>query len=95
MAKFSFSRGVNKFDNRPKQFTAVGVNLDPYIQLNRDNQVSQKLQISSAKLFDLIAKRLFPKPLPLLPVGRAVGWLKRNVNSCILHCKRCAEGGAV
>ena len=61
------------------------------IQIVRHAHVCQKLQISSAKLFDLIAKGLFPKPFAIIPGGRAVGWLECDVNQWVLSRKASAD----
>ncbi len=61
------------------------------VSIVRHNLVRQKLQISSAKLFDMIAKGEFPKPFPIIPGGRAVGWLESEVDNWILSRR---EGGA-
>jgi len=61
------------------------------VSIVRHNLVRQKLQISSAKLFDMIAKGEFPKPFPITPGGRAVGWLESEVDNWILSRR---EGGA-
>lgn len=53
----------------------------------RHKQVCIKLQISSAKLFDMVAKRQFPKPFILVPGGRAVGWLESDVDRYLLARK--------
>ena len=60
------------------------------VSIVRHNLVRQKLQISSAKLFDMIAKGEFPKPFPIIPGGRAVGWLESEVDNWILSRR---EGG--
>lgn len=54
------------------------------LQVIRHAQVCEKLQISSAKLYDMIARRQFLKPFPLIPGGRAVGWIEDDVNKWIL-----------
>jgi prophage regulatory protein len=58
-----------------------------HIQVVRHAQVCQKLQISSAKLFDLVAQGIFPKPFKLIPKGRAVGWLECDVDAWVLDRK--------
>jgi prophage regulatory protein len=63
------------------------------VQVVRHAQVCQKLQISSAKLFDLVAHGVFPKPFALIPGGRAVGWLERDVDKWVLDRKAAAHGG--
>ena len=57
------------------------------IQVVRHAHVCQKLQISSAKLFDLVAQGIFPKPFQIVPGGRAVGWLERDVDAWVLERK--------
>lgn len=54
----------------------------------RHKQVRQKLQVSSAKLFDMVAKGQFPRPFSIVPGGRAVGWLEGDVDAWILNQKR-------
>lgn len=54
------------------------------LQIIRHIQVCKKLNVSSAKLFDMIAKGQFPKPFTIIPGGRAVGWLERDVDAWIL-----------
>ena len=61
------------------------------VQIIRHARVRQKLQISSAKLFDMIARGQFPKPFTLVPNGRAVGWLEHEVDKWILDRKNSAE----
>lgn len=55
------------------------------VSIVRHKLVRQKLQISSAKLFDMIAKGIFPKPFRIVPGGRAVGWLESEIDSWILE----------
>lgn len=67
---------------------------ETHIQVIRHNHVCKKLQISSAKLFDMCAQGLFPKPFRLIPGGRAVGWLEHDVDAWILQRKDCAGGAS-
>jgi len=60
---------------------------ESFVQVIRHAHVRKKLQISSAKLFDMVAKGQFPKPFTLIPGGRAVGWLETDVNSWVLARK--------
>lgn len=62
-----------------------------YIQVVRHAQVCRKLQISSAKLYDMVARQQFPPPFPLVPGGRAVGWIEKDVDLWILKRKDSAE----
>ena len=57
----------------------------------RHNQVRKKLNVSSAKLFDMIARGQFPKPFTLVPNGRAVGWLEAEVDQWIIDRKNAAH----
>ncbi len=61
------------------------------LRVLRHVHVCTKLQISSAKLFDMCAKGTFPKPFLIVPGGRAVGWLERDVDTWILERKDIAE----
>ena len=65
----------------------TGEKLANQIRIIRHNQVCQKLQISSAKLFDMVAKKQFLKPFTIIPGGRAVGWLEQEVDQWILDRK--------
>ena len=65
----------------------------PDVQIVRHAQVCNKLQISSAKLFDMVAKKQFIKPFTLVPGGRAVGWLEQDVDAWILARKHAQDGG--
>lgn len=61
-------------------------------QVVRHARVCEKLQVSSAKLFDMVAKGQFPKPFSLIPGGRAVGWLEADVDDWIKSRKQACEG---
>ena len=61
------------------------------LRIVRNAQVRTKLDVSEAKLFDMVAKGLFPKPFPIVPGGRAVGWLESDVDHWILEQKRRSE----
>ena len=65
----------------------AGLHLGNPISVIRHQQVCQKMQISSAKLFDMVARGQFPKPFTLVPGGRAVGWLETDIDSYILGRK--------
>ena len=60
------------------------------VQVIRHASVCEKLQISSSKLFDMVARGQFPKPFQLVPGGRAVGWLSSEVDNWLLA--RAAKG---
>jgi prophage regulatory protein len=63
----------------------------PTLCIIRHAQLCTKLKVSSAKLFDMCAKGIFPKPFTLVPGGRAVGWLEQDVDSWILQRKQAGE----
>lgn len=58
-----------------------------FVQILRHAEVRKRLKISSAKLFDMVAKGQFPKPFLIVPGGRAVGWLESTVDGWILERK--------
>jgi prophage regulatory protein len=61
------------------------------LRILRNAQVRTKLDVSEAKLFDMVAKGLFPAPFQIVPGGRAVGWLESDVDQWILAQKRRSE----
>ena len=64
------------------------VNEQPrFVQILRHAEVRKRLKISSAKLFDMVAKGQFPKPFLIIPGGRAVGWLESTVDCWIVERK--------
>ena len=72
-----------------------GQKLATQLRVIRHNQVCVKLQISSAKLFDMLAKGLFPKPFVLIPGGRAVGWVEQDIDEWILGRKQTYLRGSI
>lgn len=60
------------------------------VRIIRHKNVCVKLQISSAKLFDMVARGHFLKPFTLIPGGRAVGWLESDVNRWVIERKEAA-----
>ena len=62
------------------------------LRIVRHSCVRTKLSVSEAKLFDMIAKGLFPAPFQIIPGGRAVGWLESDVDEWILARKAESEG---
>jgi len=63
------------------------------VRIVRNAQVRAKLDVSEAKLFDMIAKGVFPTPFQIVPGGRAVGWLESDVDDWILARKHQSEEG--
>ena len=74
---------------------SAGQKLTSQLRVIRHRQVCERLQISSAKLFDMIAKKQFLQPFTLIPGGRAVGFLESDVDRWILERKAASEQGAV
>jgi prophage regulatory protein len=72
-----------------------GQKLAAQLRVIRHNQVCAKMQISSAKLFDMVATGIFPKPFQLVPGGRAVGWLEDDIDQWILDRKATSEQEAI
>ena len=70
--------------NKPE---SAGHQLAAQIRIIRHKHVCEKLQVSPAKLFDMIARGQFQKPFTLVPGGRAVGWLEQDVDQYILDRK--------
>lgn len=62
------------------------------LRVIRHVEVRQKLSVSEAKLFAMIAAGIFPKPFQLIPGGRSVGWIERDVDRWILERKKAHEG---
>lgn len=69
-------------------------NLPEFSTLNvrvlRMRELRDRLQLSPSQIFSLIARGLLPKPFPIAPGGRAVGWLASDISTWILQRK--AEG---
>ena len=55
------------------------------LRVLRHLEVRTKLNVSAAKLFDMVSKGQFPKPFTIIPGGRAVGWLDGDVDAWILQ----------
>lgn len=72
----------------------AGLQLANQLRVIRHKQVRSKLQISSAKLFDMVARGQFPKPFTLIPGGRAVGWIEADVDAWIRSRKTASIKGA-
>ena len=50
----------------------------------RMRELSQRLQLSPSRLYALIAEGKFLPPFQLVPGGRAVGWLEREVDAWLM-----------
>jgi prophage regulatory protein len=76
------------------QVTLAGSpNVPAHIQIVRHSQVCKKLQVSSAKLYDMVARGQFPKPFSLVPNGRSVGWIEHEVDQWVIERKKSSERG--
>ena len=64
----------------------------PGVRVLRMRDLRDRLQLSTSQVFSLIARGLLPKPFPIVPGGRAVGWLESDIAHWILQRK--AEGEA-
>ena len=62
------------------------------LRIVRNAQVRTKLDVSEAKLFDMVAKGLFPAPFRIVPGGRAVGWIEADVDEWIMARKNAIKG---
>lgn len=62
------------------------------LRVIRHAEVRHKLSVSEAKLFAIIAAGVFPKPFQIIPGGRSVGWLERDVDRWIFERKKAHEG---
>jgi len=47
----------------------------------RMRDLARRLQLSQSRLYALIAEGKFLRPFKLVPGGRAVGWLERDVDA--------------
>ena len=58
----------------------------------RDN--CKKVGLGQSSIFALVSRGLFPKPFPLIPGGRAVGWLEEDIDQWILDRQAASKTGA-
>jgi predicted DNA-binding transcriptional regulator AlpA len=66
--------------NRSNQSSSI-------IKILRPKEIRNRIGISPAKYFDMIAKEELPRPFPLTPGGRAVGLLESDLDAWILSRK--------
>ena len=64
------------------------------VRIARPDEVRNRLGVSRAKFADMVAKGQFPKPFTIIPGGRAVGWLGRDVDAWIVQ-RSSASGEAM
>lgn len=53
------------------------------IRVLRMKGITKKIGLSESLIHDLVARGIFPKPFPLVPGGRAVGWIEEDVDAYI------------
>ena len=61
------------------------------IRVLRMKGIAEKTGLSESLIHDLVARNIFPKPFPLAPGGRAVGWIEGDIDEYILNQKTSAE----
>jgi prophage regulatory protein len=49
-------------------------------------QLRKKYPLSESHIYSLIKQGLFPKPFPLVPGGRAVGWYEDVIDNYFNNC---------
>lgn len=54
-------------------------------------QLRQKYPFSESHIYSLIKRGMFPKPFPLVPGGRAVGWYEDTIDEFLSRCQRESE----
>jgi prophage regulatory protein len=59
----------------------------------RDNCL--KVGLGQSSIYDLVSRGLFPKPFPLVPGGRAVGWLEEDIDQWISERKAASKQGEI
>lgn len=59
------------------------------MRIIRMRELRDKIPLSQSHLFALIQRGQFPKPFPLVPGGRAVGWFEADIDSYLQ--KRAAD----
>lgn len=64
-------------------FEVTAVN-PPTMRVIRPSEARDRVGVSRAKFADMIAKGHFPKPFTIIPGGRAVGWLEKDVDAWIM-----------
>lgn len=57
----------------------------------RPCEVRERLGVSRAKFANMVSKGHFPKPFAIVPGGRAVGWLERDVDAWIMERSNAAQ----
>jgi prophage regulatory protein len=53
----------------------------------RMSDARTKTGLCTSTIYDLISRGIFPKPFPLVPGGRAVGWLEADLDRWLTQRK--------
>ena len=57
----------------------------------RMSDARTKTGLCTSTIYDLISRGIFPKPFPLVPGGRAVGWLEADLDRWLTQRKHESE----
>jgi prophage regulatory protein len=60
----------------------------PARRIIRMAQLRAKCPLSESHIYGLIKQGKFPKPFPLVPGGRAVGWYEDVIDEYFFGCSR-------
>ena len=60
----------------------------PTRRIIRMAQLRAKCPLSESHIYGLIKQGKFPKPFPLVPGGRAVGWYEDVIDEYFSECSR-------
>ena len=52
----------------------------------RMRDLRERLGLSASHIYALIASGRFPKPFPIIPGGRATGWLESTIDAYLTDC---------
>ena len=52
----------------------------------RMRELRERLGLSASHLYALMAAGRFPKPFPIIPGGRATGWLESTIDAYLTDC---------
>jgi len=63
----------------------------PDRRIIRMKQLLRKFPFSESHIYGLIQKGLFPKPFPLIPGGRSVGWYESEIDLFIASQAKARE----
>jgi prophage regulatory protein len=61
------------------------------IRVLRMKGITEKTGLSESLIHDLVSRGIFLKPFPLVPGGRAVGWLEEDIDTWIRQRKESSQ----